>query len=146
MTNYAKSYSLYLVVSFLVNLLAIWLASPFLKNFLTQSLVTLLVALIAINTAARTALLTKIKELGDKEKIQFSKTSRSMKAALYEQVACLFIAILFSILATSTWAQSLNYGPLIALTLLGVPFLSSIQILVDTGRAALRILEYQYGG
>ncbi|KAF1040342.1 MAG: hypothetical protein GAK35_03513 [Herbaspirillum frisingense] len=137
-------YGLYLLVSYA----AVWgserLGSDFLRDFLTRNLITLLVALIAINTATRTALLSKLKEFGQQRAVGFSHTSRQLRIALYEQFGLMAVAIVACILATSAAVAPYPLVLTGALVALGATFIGSLQIIFDTGQAVLILLEKEH--
>jgi hypothetical protein len=137
------NYSAYFLLGLGLSWLSVELQSTFLKAFFINSLLVLEVALLAINTAARTALLGKLKDIGDGAKIQLRKTAKAMSLALIEQLALIGVTVFFLMLYTSPSIASYNGAPLVLSAALFGCFVASVQIVYDTSKAIMVILDEQ---
>lgn len=131
-------------VGYLLSQLQILLGTTYLTVFLKQNLITLLVALIAINSATLSIVLTKIRELVDKNNTQgaFDRTKKQMILSINEQVALIIISMILLIIQDSTFAkQSSEYGTLLNVLIIGC-FMYAVHILHDTAKSVFVILDY----
>ena len=77
--------------------------SDFLISFLKKDLITILIALLAINTTTSSVIMTKLKEISDKNKIDFSSTVAELKHSTIEQVAYIVLSIVNMMLMGSKY-------------------------------------------
>lgn len=129
---------------YLLSQLQILLGTTYLTAFLKQNLITLLVALIAINSATLSIVLTKIRELVDKNNTQgaFDRTKKQMILSINEQVVLIIISMILLIIQDSTFAkQSSEYGTLLNVLIIGC-FMYSVHILHDTAKSVFVILDH----
>lgn len=132
---------------YLLAQLQILLGTTYLTAFLKQNLITLLVALIAINSATLSIVLTKIRELVDKNNTQgaFDRTKKQMILSINEQVALIIISMILLIIQDSTFTkQSSEYGTLLNVLIIGC-FMYAVHILHDTAKSVFVILDYSNG-
>lgn len=104
---------------------------------------TLEVALLAINTTARTALLGKIKDMGEKGASQFKRTADAMSSALVEQVAVICITVLFLIFYKTPLTAGNSLISLFITAVLVACFAVCVQIVYDTAKAIMVLLDDQ---
>lgn len=129
---------------YLLAQLQILLGTTYLTVFLKQNLITLLVALIAINSATLSIVLTKVRELVDKNNTlgAFDRTKKQMILSINEQVALIIISMILLIIQDSTFAkQSSEYGTLLNVLIIGC-FMYAVHILHDTAKSVFVILDY----
>ena len=136
-------HALYLLLGLAFSWLGTELQSTFLTSFLSSSLLVLQVALLAINTTARTALLSKLRELGSDSKIKFQNTAKAMNSALVEQIVLIALTALILILYFSMQIASVPLMKLLTEAALIGMLIASIQIVYDTAKAIMLILEDQ---
>src|SRR5690606_39705386 len=79
---------------FIAELLNIWLGTKFLYQFFESNLVTILVALLAVNAATMGIVLTKMRDLIDKNgnAEAFKKTRSNMLLSIKEQIGLVVLA------------------------------------------------------
>lgn len=146
-----KNISFYIVISLLLNGIAILLDSNFLTTFLKNNLITLLVSLLAINTATNTLFLSKLDEIvkrfeekGNKKAITyFEKTLKSAKENIYDQIWLVIIAIVILLILNS----NIQFRPYISFSLNTVLislFIYALDILRDTAKAIFQIVEISH--
>jgi hypothetical protein len=140
-----QEYSLYLVVGFLFVGISYLLDSDYLSYFLKENLVILLVALLAINTTTSSVVMTKLKEIAEKDALaNFNSTIAALRLSIYEQIAYVGLAVFFSILAESTIVvNAWSYAPLVILTLLSSIFIAALAALFDTAKSIFVILNFE---
>lgn len=129
---------------YLLSQLQILLGTTYLTAFLKQNLITLLVALIAINSATLSIVLTKIRELVDKNNTlgAFDRTKKQMILSINEQVALIIISMILLLIQDSTFVkQSSEYGTLLNVLIIGC-FMYAVHILHDTAKSVFVILDY----
>lgn len=128
---------------FLFSQLQLFCGTDFLIKFLQNNLITLLVALIAINSATLSIVLTKIRELMDKNNNgDFSATKKQMVLSIQEQIVLIIFAIIFLILLDSTLIKDNQEYKIFIETLLIGTFIYSLRILYDTAKSVFVILDY----
>jgi hypothetical protein len=122
-----------------------WLGSTFLDIFLKENLVTILIALLAINATTIGVVLTKVRELIDKEgqgSECFNETKQQMLLSIKEQISLVIISILLLSLQSSPYINSsIEMSMLINSVLIGV-FIYSLIILYDIAKGVLIIVDY----
>ena len=141
--NAIKNYSVFLLIGLFAAWISSELKSTFLNEFLGGLLLTLEVALLAINTTARTALLGKIKDMGGDGASQFKKTADAMSSALVEQVAVICVTVLFLIFYKTPLAAVNQLINLCITAVLVACFAVCVQIVYDTAKAIMILLENQ---
>ena len=89
-----KTSFLSLGVGFFAELVNVWLPSNFLHKFFEENLVTILVALLAVNAATMGIVLTKIRDLIDKNGGSefFQNTRNNMLLSVKEQIGLIVLA------------------------------------------------------
>ncbi len=125
--------------------LQILLVTNFLTNFLSNNLITLLVTLIAINSATLSIVLTKIRELIDKNnlKVNFSATKKEMVLSINEQVILIAISIFFLMILDSEFLKN-HQEYIIPINILVIScFVYGIRILYDTAKSIFVILDFK---
>ena len=120
------------------------LQSAYLPDFLGADLLVILVALMAINTTTASVILTKMREIADKNpEVDFAGTRRSMKAATVEQLALIVLAI--ALLVAKGSPSLLDHVPHASFainSLLVAVFAFALQVLYDTSKAVYVILDH----
>jgi len=146
MKNLFKNIFISIGIAFLLEQLQIILKTNYLIIFLEQNLVSLLIALLAINTASLGIILSKIRELLDKNnKISFDKTKREMLKSIQEQIILIFLSLILLMFINSDILKN-NLQLLQALeTIVVACFVYSILILFDTAKSVFIILNIGKG-
>ncbi|RAX57260.1 hypothetical protein CCZ01_06695 [Helicobacter monodelphidis] len=145
--EFIKNIFMSLGIGFLFSILQQILDSYFLIKFLENNLITILVALLAINSATLGIILTKIREIIDKnpEKADFSSTKKEMVISINEQI----VLIVFSALSLTLHNSELHIikcNPYIQLsfeTLIFSCFIYAILILSDTAKSVFVLLDFK---
>jgi magnesium-transporting ATPase (P-type) len=145
MKNTIKTICTCIVVSLLINGLATLLQSQFIKLYLDANLLTLLIALFAINTTTLSVILTKLKELSDKNDVDFSASIKEMHNSIIEQVIIIGLGLVFQIIQNSAFITSQNnpnvqFG--FAVGVLAI-FIYALDILYDTANGIFVIMNYE---
>jgi len=87
MTNIFMMACTYIVVGASINGISLLIKSDFLCKFLDQNLILLLVAILAINTTTISVILSKMREIADKNPgVDFGRTIRAMKHSTLEHI------------------------------------------------------------
>mgnify|MGYP001114457735 CR=1 FL=1 len=142
MVAFVKNIIVFLFLGFILAFASIELESDFLSDFHKSNLVNILITLLAINTATSSIVLTKLKDLGDKNNFDFKDSFSELKTAILEQVILICLAIIFSILGESKVIENnLKYNEIIFLTLNSAIFIYAIDILRDTANSIFIILK-----
>jgi hypothetical protein len=146
MSDLIKTICMYIIAGIVVTSLCDWIDSSFLSKFLDDNLITLLLALLAINTTTISVIMTKLREITDKNKIDFARTIKAMKDSIIHQVGLLCIALIFLIAKNSTWLTSMwgNFS-FIMDSLIFTVFACAIHILFDTANGIFVILQHENG-
>lgn len=121
------------------------LHTDFLNNLLQEDLIQLQIALLAINSATLGVVLTKIRDLIEKndiEKSVFQSARNEMLLSIREQVSLIVIAILVLVAWSSKnifWSDDANlfFGSIICAV-----FIYSLSILYDTAKSVLEIIDF----
>jgi hypothetical protein len=134
----------FLVLGAAINSFSLWLKSPFICKFLEENLILLLVAILAINTTTISVILTKMREIADKNPVaDFVRTRKSMKQSTLEHLCLICIATTIQIIKGSPIiCTSFAYAGFILDSLLIAVFIHSIQIVYDTAQSVYVILDY----
>ncbi|MEW6648261.1 MAG: hypothetical protein AB1450_13760 [Pseudomonadota bacterium] len=132
-------------VGFLAELLNGWLSSQFLSEFFEDNLITILVALLAINAATMGIVLTKIRDLIDRNGGSefFQKTRAQMLLSVKEQIGLIVFAT--SLLAIKSGAAMANVPnvPLLVNSVITGIFVYALIVLYDTAKSVLIIVDYE---
>jgi hypothetical protein len=134
--------------SLLVGIVATWISyqvnSTSLEEFLRGNLITLLIALLAINTTTISVIMTKLREITDKTKVNFAETIHAMRTSITEQLILVILAIVLQIL-TGSKSLVINFPdlPAIVLVLMTAVFVYAIHVLYDTANSIFVILKFE---
>lgn len=141
--NLLKNISFYILIAFLLNILSVWIESPFLSKFLHDNVVNILIYLLAINTATTGIVLTKLTELSElNNNFDFSESYKELKAALWEQIILIGISLLVLILKDSAIIKAkFEYHDLVFDTVITAIFINSLDSLRDTSKAIFLIIK-----
>lgn len=141
--DWNKSISFYIVSALALNLLSIFLVSPFLSKFLHDNLINILINLLAINTATTGIVLTKLKEISESHNnFDFSESYKELKLALVEQIILIGLSMIVLIFNDSTLIKShLSQHDFIFNTLITAIFINALDTLRDTGKAIFLIIK-----
>lgn len=132
-------------VGFLTEIINGWLSTQFLTKFFEANLITILVALLAINAATMGIVLTKIRDLIDKNGGSefFQKTRAQMLLAVKEQIGLIvFATVLLTIKSGAPVAEMSNLPFLLNSIVTGV-FVYALIVLYDTAKSVLIIVDYE---
>jgi len=132
---------------FLVEISVAWINSDFLKSFFEEDLITILIALLAINATTMGIVLTKIKEMIEKQKEGykiFSNTREQMLLSIKEQISLIALATAFLTLNSSEAISDIKNAELTINSLLNGIFIYSLIILYDTAKSVLIIIDYKH--
>jgi len=118
--------------------------STYIVTFLKQNLITLILALLAINTTTLGIVLTKIRELIDKENVDcFKKTKKQMMLSITEQIVIVFIALVVFTVSDSTWLKTYSqFQILVDVSCISL-FIYDLLILFDTSKSIFIILDFK---
>ncbi|MDD2388992.1 MAG: hypothetical protein PHP23_04575 [Desulfobacterales bacterium] len=134
----------FFVAGAIINGISVLLKSPFICTFLEQNLILILVAILAINTTTLSVILTKMREIADKNaEADFKNTRKSMRQSTIEHLCLIGIAAIVQILKGSPVVCA-SFKPsefIFEAILIGI-FIYSIQILYDTAQSVYVILDY----
>ena len=86
MLEYLKNISFFLVIATTLVTLSKAIESSFIFEFIKSNLITILIALLAINTTTGSVVMTKLKDISDKNNIDFSSTIGELKSSIIEQM------------------------------------------------------------
>ena len=145
MIAFIKDFSLSLVIGTVINAASTWLKSDFLIRFLENNLITLLIALMAINTTTISVILTKLREISDKNNNSgFAGTVKAMRGSIVEQIGLIVAAVIVqvlkdspSVLAIQPWLEFVIGSVVITI------FIKALQVLWDTANSVFVMLPYQ---
>src|SRR5690606_21966360 len=121
-------------IGFLAELLNVWLGSKFLYGFFESNLVTILVALLAVNAATMGIVLTKMRDLIDKNgnAEAFKKTRRNMLLSIKEQIGLIILAAIVLSVKSAPVVQSIENMPLLFNSIVTGIFVYALLVLYDT--------------
>lgn len=131
-------------VGFMAELLNIWLGSKFLYGFFESNLVTILVALLAVNAATMGIVLTKMRDLIDKNgNVEaFKKTRSNMLLSIKEQIGLIIIATIVLSIKSAPVVQSIENMPLLFNSIVTGIFVYALLVLYDTAKGVLVIVDF----
>ena len=146
MTTVVRTTFFSLGIGFFIEVVNIWLESPFLHKFLENNLVTILVALLAINAATMGIVLTKVMDIVDKNNGQgidcFSSTKAQMLLSIKEQIIIIILSIGLLILTSSPIMKDIKNAELLLNSTITACFIYSLSILYDTAKGILIIVNF----
>jgi hypothetical protein len=122
------------------------LKSTYMIDFLDENLITILIALLAINLTTLSIVLTKIRELIDKNNLSSSIFENTQKEILYsikEQIALIFLSLLFFIFLKSELGKQYISIQLATEVLITSCFVYGIMILYDTAKSIFIIIDFK---
>lgn len=139
-----KTTFLSLGIGFIVELINSWLATTFLPSFFEANLVTILVALLAVNAATMGIVLTKIRELIEKNGNSklFEKTRSQMLLSVKEQIALIIFSAVILSAKTSPLIISISNMNLLLNSIVNGIFAYALFILYDTAKGVLIIIDF----
>lgn len=144
MIDKLKTYSLFIVVSLILVIINKSLESDYLITFLKKDLVTILIALLAINTTTASVVMTKLREISDKNQIDFSRTITELKHSMMEQVAYIMLAVSNMVLMGSRWVLNIcNYTEILLEIILVSVFIAALYNLYDAANSIFIILRHE---
>lgn len=134
----------FMLAGLAINWISMLLKSTFLCTFLDNQLIILLIALLAINTTTISVILTKMREIVERNpSVSFYSTMNAMRWASTEQLGLIIAAIVFEIVKSSPYLTQHVPSLLFILNgLLSGVLAFSIFILYDTARAVYIILDH----
>jgi len=138
----AKNIILFLFIGFLTTYFCNIIESQFLSHYLHQNIISLTITLIAITSAVRAIILSKITEIKLINKDNdFTQTFKELKISIYEQVAMIIISILTIIIAESKLINPHIHtlSMFVCDSILAAVLFYSIYILYDTAVAVIDI-------
>lgn len=137
----AKNISFYIILAFGICLIAKYLKSEFLFEYLIENIIGLLLTLLAINTATLGLIASKIQDMLEKHpKISFKRTTEEMKFSLIEQIVLIIVSVVSLIVFKSDIIQ-FEFKDILFNTILVSVLIYSISILWDTGNGVFVIID-----
>jgi hypothetical protein len=139
-----KTYSFFILMSVLFVFLNKWLCSDFLFDFLKKDLIVILIALLAINTTTVSVIMTKLKEIAEKNNVDFSSTILELKQSIVEQVIYIIVAIIVMMLLGSKLVLDIHESSetVLQICLLSI-FSAAMYNLYDTASSIFIILKHE---
>lgn len=139
-----KNSLLALGIGFLAEMFSIWLETNYLVRFFAENLITILVALLAVNAATMGIVLTKIRDLIDKNGGAefFSNTRQQMLLSVKEQVGLIILSICILSLNSSPVVSGLHNVSLFINSVVTGIFAYALIVLYDTAKGVLIIVDY----
>lgn len=133
-----------LAIGFIVELLNIWLGSSFLYGFFSANLITILVALLAVNAATMGIVLTKMRDLIDKNGNAqvFKKTRANMLLSIKEQITLIILATIILSIKSAPAVKSIENMPLLLNSVVTGLFVYALLVLYDTAKGVLVIVDF----
>jgi hypothetical protein len=140
----SKTALISLSIGFLAELFNVWLATDFLQRFFEINLITILVALLAVNAATMGIVLTKIRDLIDKNGGSefFQKTRKNMLLSVKEQIGLIILATLVLSVKTSPIVAGVENLPLLLNAIVTGIFAYALLVLYDTAKGVLIIVDF----
>lgn len=119
------------------------LGSQFLCPFLRGNLVSLLIALLAINATSLGIVLTKIRDIMDRQGVSkgFEKTQAVMLFSIKEQIVLIFVSVILLMLDGSKLI--VGYDQVMVFVRVGVItcFVYAMMVLYDTAKSIFIVLK-----
>lgn len=131
-------------IGFLAEIINNWLNSTYLHKFFESNLVTILVALLAVNAATMGIVLTKIRDLADKNGgfEVFKNTKLNMLLSIKEQIGLIILATIILSVRASPALQSIENISLLFNSIINGIFIYSLLVLYDTAKSVLIIVDF----
>lgn len=131
-------------IGFVVEIINGWLSSQYLSKFFEANLITILVALLAINATTMGIVLTKIRDLIDKNGGAefFLKTRAQMLLSVKEQIGLIVIATSLLSIKSGTSISGVENMPLLLNSIVTSTFGYALFVLYDTAKSVLIIVDY----
>lgn len=139
-----KNIIISIFVGFLITLASLFLESSFIFDFIKTHLIMLLIALLAINTTTMSIVMTKLKEIYDIHKVDFSNTINQMKFSISEQIFLIVAGVLLQMVYASKLLcmEHVFWQMAIPSLLIGI-LVDAVWILRDTASSIFIIIEYE---
>lgn len=137
-----KNSCIFIVLGVLMTCFCYFIKSEFLATFLHQNIISLTITLIAITSAVRAIILSKLTEIKIAHKeIDFSETFKELKISIYEQVAMIMISIFVITIGDSKLIvnEITSIAPFVVNSILTAVLFYSVYILYDTAIAVIDI-------
>ncbi len=142
--NIVKNICTCLVGGFILFKISAFFETSFLDNFLEANLVTLLIALLAINLTTLSVIVTRLRELHEQKAADFSRTMRSMRWSIAEQLALIAVAVVFQMAKGSTnffkWDVFIQESIIVVINSV---FVCALCILHDTANAVFVLFRFE---
>lgn len=131
-------------IGFLAELLNVWLDSKFLYGFFESNLVTILVALLAVNATTMGIVLTKMRDLIDKNgnAEAFKKTRINMLLSIKEQIGLIILATIVLSVKSAPVFHLIENMPLLFNSIVTGIFVYALLVLYDTAKGVLVIIDF----
>lgn len=131
-------------VGFIVEILNIWIGSRFLCDFFNANLITILVALLAVNAATMGIVLTKMRDLIDKNGSAeaFKRTRSNMLLSIKEQILLIVLSTIVLSIKSAEVIQAVDNMPLLLNSIVTGIFVYALLVLYDTAKAVLIIVDF----
>lgn len=131
-------------IGFVVEIINGWFSSQYLSKFFETNLITILVALLAINATTMGIVLTKIRDLIDKNGGAefFRKTRAQMLLSVKEQIGLIVIATSLLSIKSGTSISGVENMPLLLNSVVTSTFVYALIVLYDTAKSILIIVDY----
>lgn len=145
MSHVLKTALISLSVGFLTEIVNGWLSTQFLSKFFEANLITILVALLAINAATMGIVLTKIRDLIDKNGGAefFQKTRAQMLLAVKEQIGLVVFATIILTIKSGAPISTIANMPFLLNSIVTGLFVYALIVLYDTAKSVLIIVDYE---
>jgi len=143
-TQVAKTAFISIGIGFIAEIANSWLGTPFLHTFFENNLITILVALLAINATTMGIVLTKIRDLIDKNGGAefFKSTKENMLLSIKEQIGLVALAtMVLTVKSAPTVTAVSNLSLLLNAVVSGI-FVYALIVLYDTAKGVLIIVDY----
>lgn len=135
-------------IGFFVELANGWLHADFMQKFFEGNLITILIALLAINATTMGIVLTKIRDLIDRNGggvAFFEKTRYQMLLSVKEQIGLIVIATILLSIKSSSVISDVQNLPLFLNSIITGVFVYALMVLYDTAKGVLIIVDYEGG-
>lgn len=135
-----------LVIAFVAVSIQQRMGGDFLVKFLDDNMLTILIALFAVNSATMGVILSKVRDLVDRDgvdgKIHFKETRKQMTISIYEQFTLIILAVVCGVVASNTWLMSnTEFVFWLSVFKVGI-FAYAMQVLFDLSRSIMKIIDY----
>ncbi|MEB5966185.1 MULTISPECIES: hypothetical protein [Comamonas] len=114
-----------------------WIDSDFIEKTLASNLMTIVVGILAVNIQTIVIIAVRLKDVSEKEGIDFSRTIAQVKISLYEQCALIFL----SFVSGSLYAIKSGSVDVIYINVITVfAIIAALHIFIDTAVGMLGCL------